>query len=287
MRFQLSHSVLLVASIFLQQPAANAQAETAKTAISVIEFYLPKATDIEMKRREKSQDNPYATSASSAGDILARIQKLQGYVSNIFGSDARFVLVERNALKLVEKERELQKSEDFIDGYVVGQGKNIGADYLLTGDFDLNGIALNLSLFSVVEQTTVAKEVIDLKKPLFGFGAALRDPVVEGTRRLSARVFPLLITVVELTQVKKDKAKEILVAGGLKRGLKKGQVLDIKLQEVREADGQSVIYYRTVGQGEVEKVEDDNFSLLTIKDGEQEIKSLLDAGKKLYCSFKI
>jgi hypothetical protein len=111
--------------------------------------------------------------------------------------------------------------------------------------------------------------------------------VVEGARRISARVFPLLMTVVEATEVKKDKAKTLLIAGGLKRGVKKGQVLDVKIKEEREADGVVQTYYRTVAQVEVEKVEDDNFSIVAVKDGNEEVKKLLDSGKKLYCTFKL
>jgi hypothetical protein len=258
-----------------------------KTGISIIEFYLPKLADIEQKKREKRSENPYFTTASSAGEIHAKLQKLQSFVAGVFGEDSRFVLIERNSLNLVQKEKELQKSEDFIDGYVVGQGKNIGADYLLTGDFDPNSNTLSLSFFSVSEQTTVAKESIDLQKALFGFAVPLRDPVVEGARRISARVFPLLMTVVEATEVKKDKAKTLLIAGGLKRGVKKGQVLDVKIKEEREADGVVQTYYRTVAQVEVEKVEDDNFSIVAVKDGNEEVKKLLDSGKKLYCTFKL
>ena len=282
-----THICYLLLAVFLLPALPSLAQADKKTAIAVIDFYLPSVTDIERKRAEKGMDNPYFTSGSPATDIRARMQKLQGFASTVFGEDNRFVLVERNALNLVQKERELQKSEDFIDGYVVGQGKNIGSDYLLTGDFDVNGIALTLSLFSVTEQSTVAKEVIDMRKPLFGFGAALRDPVVEGARRLSARVFPLLMSVVEATEVKKDKAKALLVAGGLKRGVKKGQALDIKIKDTREADGVAQTYYRTIGQGEVEKVEDDNFSILNVTEGQEDVKKRLDGGQKLYCTFKL
>lgn len=277
---------MLWTSFLLFAFPAVAQSEK-KTALAVIEFYLPKVADIERKIAEKGSDNPYFTNFADPADIHARLQKMQGFASTVFGEDNRFVLVERNALNLVQKERELQKSEEFLDGYVVGQGKNIGADYLLTGDFDLNGISLTLSLFSVAEQATVGKELIDLRKPLFGFGAVLREPVVEGARRLSARLFPLLMTVVEATEVKKNKAKTLLVAGGLKRGVKKGQALDVKIKDQREVEGVLQTYYRTVGQAEVEKVEDDNFSIVNLASGEEEVKKLLDEGKKLFCTFKL
>lgn len=278
---------LLAALFCASTPCPVFGQENKKTAVAVLDFFLPSLATIEKKKADKKPENPYFTSAQSGSDILFRLQKLQGFASSVFGADSRFVLIERNALKIVQKERELQKSEDFIDGYVTGQGKNIGADYLVTGDFDVDGIALTISIFSVSEQVTVAKEIVDLKKALFAFGAPLRDPVVDGTRLLSAKVFPLLMTVVEITESKKEKAKKLLLAAGLNRGMKTKVKLDIKVKEEREADGQKQTYYRTVGQAEVDKVEDDNFSILSVSEGEEEVKKLIDSGKKLYCTFKI
>lgn len=278
---------ILLAGLFAASASPVFSQNDKKTAISVIDFFLPNLAAIESKTKEKSPDNPYYTASQTARDIRSRMEKMQGFVSSVFGSDARFVLVDRNALNIVQKERELQKTEQFLDGYVVGQGKNIGADYLLNGEFDLNSITLTVSLFSVAEQTVVSKEVIEMKKAFFNFAANFRDPVVDGTRRLAARVFPMMMSVVEITEQKKDKAKAILVAGGNNRGVKRGQSLDIKMKEEREVDGQMQTYYRTVGQGTVDKVEDDNFSIVEVTDGEEEVKKLLDSGKKLYCTFKL
>lgn len=263
-----------------------AQAAKPKIALALIDFYLPTRPQIEEQKRQPRAENPIAASHASAHEIHLRLQRFQGYVSDVFGTDGRFVLVERKALQLVQKERELQKSEEFIDGYVVGQGKNIGADYLLTGDFDLASLSLTLSLFSVADQATVAKEVIEVGASLLAVNKPQRDPVELGARRLGASVFPLLMSVVEPSEVtKKGQVKSLLIAGGLKRGLKKGQVLDIKIQETRENDGAAQTYYRTVGQAEVLKVEDDNFSIVTIKNGAETVKTLLDSGQKLYCTF--
>lgn len=278
---------ILLAGVFAASASPALAQNDKKTAISVIDFFLPNLAAIEEKKKEHSPDNPYYTSGQTARDIRSRMEKMQGFVSSVFGSDARFVLVDRNALNIVQKERELQKTEQFLDGYVVGQGKNIGADYLLNGEFDLNSITLTISLFSVAEQTVVSKEVVEMKKAFFNFAANFRDPVVDGTRRLAARVFPMMMSVVEITEQKKDKAKAILIAGGNNRGVKRGQSLDIKMKEEREVDGQMQTYYRTVGQGTVDKVEDDNFSIVEVTDGEEEVKKLMDSGKKLYCTFKL
>ena len=70
-------------------------------------------------------------------------------------------LIEHDHLASLKKERELQKSEDFIDGHVVEQMKAIGAMYLLKlEDYQRSGsnVSLKLSLISV-EQNKILRSV--------------------------------------------------------------------------------------------------------------------------------
>ena len=70
-------------------------------------------------------------------------------------------LVEHDQLVSLKKERELQKSEDFIDGHVVEQMKSIGAMYLLKlEDYQRNDaqVSLKISLISV-EQNKILRTV--------------------------------------------------------------------------------------------------------------------------------
>ena len=63
-------------------------------------------------------------------------------------------LVEHDHLGDLKKERELQKTEDFIDGHVVEQIKAIGAQYLIhINDFDINGaqVSFKMSIISIAE----------------------------------------------------------------------------------------------------------------------------------------
>ena len=67
-------------------------------------------------------------------------------------------LIEHDHLPQLKKERELQKSEDFIDGHVVEQMKAIGAAYLLTlesyGRTELQ-VTFKMALISVAENRIV------------------------------------------------------------------------------------------------------------------------------------
>ena len=54
-------------------------------------------------------------------------------VADVFVGSKKFVVIDRSALSQIQAEKELQKTEDFIDGQVVAQGKSLGAQYILTG----------------------------------------------------------------------------------------------------------------------------------------------------------
>lgn len=260
-------------------------AQDDKKVVSILDFKYPSMDKlkekIEYPEDYEGKKYQYTYRASQVHGVLNRIK---GFVIEIFGGDERFVIVDRASNDLIAEERELQKMEDFLDGYVVAQGKGLGADYLVSGEFDKRSRVFSLSIYSVAEGAIKATETADLTKQLFGL-KAIKDPIVNAARRLVDREFPVEMTVVEITEAKKNKAKKLLLAAGLDRGMKNKTKLDIKVKESREIDGKSMTYLKTIGQGSIEKVEGPNFSILKIEEGEKEVKMAIDAGKKVICSF--
>lgn len=57
-------------------------------------------------------------------------------VTNSFAKTKRFDMVSRSQMEALKKERELQKSEDFMDGSFIAQSKNLGAQYLVAGNIN-------------------------------------------------------------------------------------------------------------------------------------------------------
>jgi hypothetical protein len=202
--------------------------------------------------------------AADKAKVAQRIEALQSIVTECYVQDSRFDLVDRRATEAISKERELQKTEDFMDGYVVGQGKSIGAEYLLFGNYDLKTSRLVLSLFSIEEGKTVAKESEELKSGFFG-NKDIVAPTQLIVQRLNGRVFPLLIPIV---------------------GLKGDMKLDIKIKDEIEVEGEKQVYYKTVGVAIVDKVEDTHFSIVRVTENGDTVKQLLDSGKKLYLTFQ-
>ena len=64
---------------------------------------------------------------------LQDVNSIQETIINAFVKTKRFNIVDRSKMDALKKEKELQKSEDFIDGYVIKQGISLGADYLISG----------------------------------------------------------------------------------------------------------------------------------------------------------
>lgn len=71
------------------------------------------------------------------------------------------VIVEQEHLLELKKERELQKTEDFIDGHVVEQMKAIGAQFMIhLENFSINGSQISFKLNAIsVEQNKILRTI--------------------------------------------------------------------------------------------------------------------------------
>ena len=71
----------------------------------------------------------YVQGAASFQDV----NSIQETVINAFVETRRFNIVDRSKMDALKKEKDLQKSEDFIDGNVIQQGVSLGANFLVSG----------------------------------------------------------------------------------------------------------------------------------------------------------
>ena len=68
------------------------------------------------------------------GQYKNYVLELQNQTIQSFAQKSRFTVVDRTNLTTLKSEKELQKTEDFMDGYVVDQGKSFGAKFVVTGE---------------------------------------------------------------------------------------------------------------------------------------------------------
>ena len=62
------------------------------------------------------------------------LNSIEEVVSSSFGKTKRFNLVGRSQMNAIKKEKELQKTEDFIDSNYIAQTKSLGAQLLISGN---------------------------------------------------------------------------------------------------------------------------------------------------------
>ena len=68
----------------------------------------------------------------ASGRVTKETVMVAEELSNAFLKTNRFSIVDRSKMESLKHERELQKTEDFLDGSVISQSKSIGAKYLIS-----------------------------------------------------------------------------------------------------------------------------------------------------------
>jgi hypothetical protein len=235
--------------------------------------------------------------AASAQEVNA----IQESVTNAFVKARRFNIVDRTKLEAVRNEKDLQKSEDFIDSKVIQQGVSLGANFLISGHVisastemltsreggvSYKGkLSIDLKVIDVASGEVIASEIINPKggSSLLGFigaGAvssseamtnAIKEIGVE-VDRFIGKNFPISFSIVEILEKdSKRGASKILIAGGSSFGLKKGdKLVAVQISEV-EVNGKRLKRKKEIGELKILKVEDENFSICSVRSGNVEI----------------
>ncbi len=258
---------------------------------------------------------------SNTEDGISYVESVRAQVMETLSADYRFVLLERDEINAAAMEREYQKSEDFIDGKIVEQGKAIGAEYILDGYYDAKANRLTFSIFdvatgtlncSIIADRDLPKEATGLVKMLIKIDEGLEDLnetldptykrqrthrkatqcpnkniVVSNIKQLMKECFPSSIywSVLRPEEETKGKVKELLIAAGTNMGLKKGSIVEVVHRVVEEVDGLQLERYKSVGWGRVIRFENESFCVIKLEDGMRSIKKLIKAGNKLKCQY--
>lgn len=250
---------------------------------------------------------PFHSTSASSQDF---VEATRAFVIETLSKDYRFVLVERDEFDAVYKEREYQKSEDFIDGKIVEQGKAVGADFLLEGYYDASINRLSFNIFEVkngsLKCSIVAnkarmenesglskllQKAVDLENS--NQSAVARNRIKPSRYVIETNIKQLvrdcfqqkMWTVIRPISETGSKVKQLLIAAGSRMGLKKGTIVEIQVLLSEEIDGVALERMESAGWGRVIKVESENFSILKIEAGAKNIKKQLAAGHKLKCRY--
>ncbi|WP_425420299.1 hypothetical protein [Phaeodactylibacter xiamenensis] len=235
---------------------------------------------------------PFSYSHATVSAVEA--ERISKQVTAIITSANRLSVVNRNSLIYIDKERELQKTVDFIDGETVQQGVSKGAQYMIVGHVinakGEQGEIVHLSVVNVETTEIIASEVLSkegsspidvatgLNEDLIGDvtnlgsnSTALRTGVnilkeiaTEGRfekeiENFIDRHFPLQLRITKHEEVSTKKGVEsVLVYYKNQKGLKKGDRFDIIEQEiVNNPDGTTGKLEEVLGQMQIQSFNGD------------------------------
>ena len=205
----------------------------------------------------------------------ARSEIVESFVK--FGS---FSVVDREATQLIQQELELQKSEAFMDGKVVEQGKAVGAEFIAQGFYHSKESKFILKIVDVSTGNTV--ETDEYKMDFFA--ANYRKHLRKMVYRLANRwLSGAKITVMRSLEDKGESTQRVLLAGGSGKGLKVGTMLEVFSIEMEEVDGESLERFEAIGKMKVDRIENANFANAKLRSGGKEVFKHFAANKKLYC----
>lgn len=243
------------------------------------------------------------------------VNSIFSMVTNAFVKTKRFNIVDRSKMDLLKKEKELQKTEDFIKSDVIQQGVSLGASYLISGHVisaksdqmraeDGNGkaiitykskLSIVLKVIDVATAQIITSETIEPKSGsllmgALGMGASSAqesmsksiDGIGDKVDEFVSKNFPISFSIAEIQEKNgKGEATKLLIAGGSDFGLKKGDKMKVVEVIEMQVNGKKVQRKKEIGEIKISKVEDENFSICNINDGAMDITNKFESKVKL------
>lgn len=207
---------------------------------------------------------------------------LQDAVMAALYADERVQLIAHSEQEAVAAERDLQRDEDFLEGYVVDQWAVQGVEYFLTGYISISGQKINLTFLRAADQRPVIQEELSFNAGLLSKPEDRKALVLTGLQRMLTKLFPAEIPLVKVLSGSKSKARTILIAGGTKQGFRRHQELAVKTMVIENNQGEVRTRAVRIASIVVEEVESEHFSRCVIMSGGREIREALDNGQEVF-----
>jgi hypothetical protein len=278
--------------------------KTCSSILFLVLFSMISTTPSQGQSKPSVTVSPFTFNHSRVGSASAEI--ISREVEGIISACGRLDVVNREHRQLINAEKEVQKTEDFIDGKVVEQGASLGAEMIVVGHIlsdasSSEGIAIQLSLIDIATTQIKISEVIttnarsqanlnsfsnDLKS-LTSYktdnqiqtGLTLLKIVKEVTTNntLEHHIkefindhFPLRIGIAQIDQVEKDEVKTLLIFASKGNGLSKGSKLNVvESSTIKNPNGTTGKREVTISEVAIEKFEGDYALCKVIKGGDQ------------------
>lgn len=250
------------------------------------------------------------------------VKAIQTKVVETFQHTNRFNIVDRTSFDKVKQEKELQKSEEFMDGKVVAQTSMEGADAIVAGvvngvDFGIQRVklqdgsyseyyvcnmSLSLKVIDVATGQVLGSKVLTPKRSFMGsilsqstgYGPKTKDKAFSITLarmqkpidKFVAEYFPIVTSIIEITDAKKNYARKVLLNTGETNGTRKNQIFYVYELKELKVNGKKIIRKLEIGKLKITKVEGDEVSEAKVSKGGKAIFEKFNAGAKIECYSK-
>jgi hypothetical protein len=237
-----------------------------------------------------------AISAQRIAVAVESIEHFDPYFEDIAGEIEDFVaqqLTKNNALRVVERtdfsgivdEQERQKSEGFIDGEVVDQGKLVGAQLVVRFEYDEDNESLRLQVVGIASGEILCSENYSTE---VGADDKLPETIWEVMKTNLHGCFQQYnapaaapLQVIEILGAEAGGTR-LLVYSEDTKSTQSGTRLSIYTVTKKKVGDKEVDYPKQVGVFLVEEVENKNFLNGKVLEGSEAIRSLLIEESQLY-----
>jgi curli biogenesis system outer membrane secretion channel CsgG len=243
------------------------------------------------------------------------VNSIEEMVINAFVKTKRFNIVDRAIIEATKKEKELQKSGEFIDRTIIQHETDLGAQFLISGHVinaqaeqmkadDGKGnititykakLSIMLKVIDVTTGQVTSSETIEPKAGnsmlgSIGIGASSPEQAISKAIKgiedkideFVGRNFTLAFSIAEIQEKdSKGNATKILIAGGSAFDLKKGDKLKVVELCEMEVNGKKLLRKKEIGELKIIKVEDENFSICSVTSGGIDINARFEAKARI------
>lgn len=289
-----------------------------KTVLLLVSLFVLTILNAQTKKKKTIAITPF----DAVSHVPSKyVKAIQTKVVEAFQNTGRFDIVDRTSYNKIKQEKELQKTEDFMDGQVVEQAKMSGAEAIVAGT--VNSVDIYLKRVRMTDGTikeyydctmSVSLKVIDVatgqvlgtkvlnpkrgfmgsflgssgigpKTPEKAFALTLKK-MEKPIQKFVAEYFPIVTSIIQIIEAKKNSAKKVLINTGEADGAKKNQVFSVyEIQELN-VGGKKINRKVEIGKLKITKVEGDEVSEAKVVKGNKDIFAKFNGGVKLECYSK-
>lgn len=245
---------------------------------------LPLSTPTLKEYQKMNPGGNFLSLKSSYNQDYNVLKSAQSSIVKAFLADSRFEVIDRTNIEFVDDELDRQKSESYIDGYVVEQGKQLGVEYLTRSFYNWKDKILTIRIFSIENGTTLSEKTVKFKRNLLG-STSFNEDVQKAVEESIIDVWPFEIILYESLDGNDKEIKKALAVSMTEVNLEEKDKLLMYVTEEKIVAGKAMKRDKVIGEAEVEIQENENFYQVKIKKGKKEAKKAMDSGQSV--KFKI